>query len=37
MFFKTPEVDIIDTFVLLKYENGLELVTSDISFNSASP
>ena len=29
-FFETPEVGIIGIFVLLKYENELELVTSDI-------
>ena len=28
---------IIGIFVLLQYENDLELVTSDISFNSVSP
>ena len=33
--FETPEVGITGIFVLLKYE--LELVTSDISFNSVSP
>ena len=32
--FETPEVDIIGIFVFLKYDNELELVTSDISFNS---
>ena len=36
-FFETPEVGIIGVFVLLKYENELELVTSDISFTSVSP
>ena len=34
--FRTPEVGIIGIFVLLKYENELELVTIDISFNSIS-
>ena len=29
--------DIIDIFVMLKYENELEIVTSDINFNSVSP
>ena len=28
---------IADIFILLKYENELERVTSDISFNSVSP
>ena len=28
---------VIVIFVLLKYENELELVTSDISFNSVRP
>ena len=32
-FFETLEVGIIGIFILLKYENALELVTSDISFN----
>ena len=32
--FETPEVGIIVIFVLFKYENELELVGSDISFNS---
>ena len=36
MFFETPIVDIIGIFILLKYENELELVTGDISFNSVS-
>ena len=35
-FFKTPEVGIIGIFVLSKYENQLEIVTSDICFNSVS-
>ena len=37
MSFKTPEVGIISMFVLPKYENELELLTSDIIFNSVSP
>ena len=37
VFFETPEIGIIDIFLLLKYENELELVTSDISFNSDNP
>ena len=32
--FETPEVGIAGIFVLLEYENELEQVTSDISFNS---
>ena len=36
-FFETPEVSIIGIFVLLKYENKLELITSDINFNSVIP
>ena len=37
-FFKTPQVGVIGIFfVLLKYKNELELVTSDISVNSVSP
>ena len=35
--FETPEVGIVGIYVLLKYEIELELVTNDISFNSASP
>ena len=35
-FFETPEVGIIGIFILLKYEKEIELVTSDISFNSIS-
>ena len=30
-FFETPEVGIFGVFILIKYENGLKLVTSDIS------
>ena len=33
-FVKTPAVGIIGIVILLKYENELELVTNDISFNS---
>ena len=39
-FFETPEVGIIGIigiFVLPKYENESELVTSDINFNLVSP
>ena len=36
-FFETPEVGIIGIFVFLQYENELELVTSDINFNSVNP
>ena len=36
-FFETPKLSIIGILVLLKYENELELVTSDTSFNSVSP
>ena len=36
-FFETPDVGIIGIFVLLKYENDLELVTSSISLESGSP
>ena len=32
-----PEVGNIGILILLKYENKLELVTSDISINSVSP
>ena len=35
--FETSKVGVIGIFVLLKYENELELVTSDISINSVSP
>ena len=35
--FETPEAHIIGIFVLPKYGNELELVTSIISFNSVSP
>ena len=35
--FDTPEVSIIGIFVLPEYGYELELVTSDISFNSVSP
>ena len=31
--FETPEFVVIDIFILLKYENGLERGTRDISFN----
>ena len=37
VFFEKTEVGIIAIFVLLKYENKLELIGSDISFNSLSP
>ena len=36
-FFETPKVGVIGIFILLKYENELELVTSDISINSVNP
>ena len=35
--FDTPEIGIIGIFVLPEYGYELELVTSDISFNSVSP
>ena len=35
--FRNSEVGIIGIIVLLKYENELELVTSDIGFNSINP
>ena len=35
-FLETPEICIIGIFVLLKYENELELVSSDIRFNSVN-
>ena len=36
-FFETPEIGIIGIFILPKYGNKLELITSDISFNSVLP
>ena len=36
-FFETPKVSIIGIFILLKYENELDLVTNDISFYLLSP
>ena len=35
-FFETPEVGIIDIFILLKFENELGIGTGDISFNSVN-
>ena len=35
--FKTPEICIIGIFVLLKYENEVEIDTIDIDVNSLSP
>ena len=37
VFFETPEVGKIDIFIMPKYENALEIVHSDICFNSLSP
>ena len=36
-FFETPEIGIIGIFVLPEYENELEIVASDICFNSLMP
>ena len=36
-FFENPVVGITGIFLLLKYENELEIVTSDFSCNSVSP
>ena len=33
LFFKTPEVDNIGIFVLVKFENKLEIVISEIIFS----
>ena len=35
-FFETPKSGYFGIFVLLNYENELEIVASDISFNSVS-
>ena len=34
-FFETPEVGITGIFVLVKFENQLEILIGDIIFNSA--